>query len=167
MDESGVDASGFIAGVGYPAPFDRLAQALAESARRYLCVLSPDLDARVFDAPELAEAISALARRGRRTEIRLLVADPRPLVQRGHRLLHLARRLPSKVRLQCLAEHPEWRGETLVIRDRDGVLYRPGDADKNGFYEPDSRASTARHLELFDELWRQSAESPELRRISL
>lgn len=162
-----MDDNNFISGVEYPSPFDRLALSLTESARRYLCILSPDLDFRVFDSPELVEAITALARRGRQTDIRLLVADPRPLVQRGHRLLHLARRLPSKVHLHCLAEHPQWRGESLVIRDRDGVLYKPCDADKNGFYEPDSRASTARHLDHFEELWRQGRESPELRRLNL
>ncbi|MBN7798807.1 GNAT family N-acetyltransferase [Parahaliea mediterranea] len=157
----------FLGGVAYPSPFNRLTLTLAESASRYLYILSPSLDFRVFDNSALEEAITALARRSRQTEIRILIADPRPLVQRGHRLLNLARRLPSKVQLRALAEHPEWRGETLVIRDRDGVLYKPGDSDKEGFYEPDSRASTQRHLELFQELWRQGTQGPELRRLNL
>jgi hypothetical protein len=52
-----------------------------------------------------------------------------------------------------------------VIRDRDGVLYKPGGSDHDGFYEPDSRASTQGHLELFDELWRYSVEDPDLRNL--
>ena len=55
----------------------------------------------------------------------------------------------------------------MVIRDHDGVLYKPGGADHEGFYEPDSRASTRRHLDLFNDLWRYSVEDIELRALSL
>ena len=95
------------------------------------------------------------------------MADSRALVTRGHRLLLLARRLPSSVHIQKQADHPQWKGETIVICDRDGVLYKPGDSDHEGFYEPSSRASTQRHLELFEELWRHSAQDVELRSLSL
>lgn len=159
--------TGFVAGIDYPSPFDDFALRLAGSARRYLCLLSPRLDARVFDTPDLVSALTALARRSRQTDIRILVQDARPLVKQGHRLLQLARRMPSKVRLQVLPEHPEWPGHTLVIRDRDGVLYLPADSESGGFFEPDSRASTQKHLELFESLWRSSAASPELRRLHL
>ena len=172
LDEKGLDPplaadSGFLSGVEYPAPFNDLVLELAHTASRYLYILSPTLDPRVFDRAELVDAITDLARDSRQTEVRILVGDSRPLVQGGHRLLSLARKLPSKVRLQSLKEHPEWKGETIVIRDRNGVLYTPGDSDRKGFYEPDSRASTQRHLELFHELWRQSEHQVELRNVNL
>ena len=99
--------------------------------------------------------------------MRILVSDARSLVTRGHKLLQLARRLPSVVHIRKLAEHPQWNNETIVIRDRDGVLFKPGGSDHDAFYEPDSRASTVRHLELFDELWRYSVEDPELRSLHI
>ena len=157
----------FITGVHYPRPFDQLATELARTASRHICILSPQLDHAAFDNRELSEALSALARRGRQSMIRILVSDSRSIVQRGHRLLELARRLPTSVKLQKLAEHPDWKGQTVVTRDRDGVLYKPGDSDHNGFYEPDSRASTQKHLELFEELWRHSAPDIEFRTLSL
>lgn len=157
----------FVGGVHYPHPFDRLAIALSATAVRHLCILSPDLDQRVFDQGELVSAVAALARGSRQTEVRILVSDPRQLVARSHRLLHLARRLPSSVRIHTLAEHPDWNGETVLTRDRDGVLYKPGGSDHEGFYEPNSRASTRQHLEHFEELWRHSAENVELRALSL
>ena len=55
----------------------------------------------------------------------------------------------------------------VVIRDHDGVLYKPAGSDHDGFYEPDSRASTRKHLELFEELWRYSVQDTELRTLSL
>ena len=54
-----------------------------------------------------------------------------------------------------------------MIRDLEGVLYKPGGSDHDGFYEPASRASARRHIELFDELWRYSAPDTELRTLSL
>lgn len=157
----------FITGVAYPTPFDRYTVALCESAMRHLAIQSPQLDHAAFDNSALVEAISALARRSRQAQVRILVSDARSLVTRGHKLLQLARRLPSVVHIRKLAEHPQWNNETIVIRDRDGVLFKPGGSDHDAFYEPDSRASTVRHLELFDELWRYSVEDPELRSLHI
>ncbi|MFT6288747.1 MAG: hypothetical protein ACJA09_003511 [Alcanivorax sp.] len=157
----------FISGVNYPAPFDELAVKLALTASRHICILSPSLDHTVFDRRELIDALSALASRGRESLIRILVSDSRPIVQRGHRILELSRRLPSSVKLQKMAEHPNWRGETIIMRDGSGVLYKPRDSNEKGFFEPDSRASTQRHVDLFNELWRYSAPDIEFRSLSL
>lgn len=157
----------YAAGIEYPHPFVAWAKALAADASREICVLSPDLDHRAFDNREFADALSALARRSRQSRVRILVSDYRPMVQRGHRLLALARRLPSSIVLQQLDEHPDWKGETLVIKDRSGVLCKPAEADKAAFCEPDSRARTERYLELFEELWRHSAPHIEFRSVPL
>ncbi|NND68819.1 MAG: hypothetical protein HKN19_14615 [Halioglobus sp.] len=158
-----MSASEFTTGIEYPHPFDDYAVELAQSASRYLCILSPALDHAAFDNAALASAIGALARDSRQTGIRILIQDARPLVNRGHRLLELSRRMPSKVELRKLPEHPDWRGETIVIRDRDGVLYRPAGSEERAFYEPDSRASTQRHADLFEDLWRHGTRDTELR----
>ncbi|RLQ20390.1 hypothetical protein DWB85_17730 [Seongchinamella sediminis] len=157
----------FIQGVAYPHPFDELAVTLARSAARYISILSPRLERAVFDREELSMALSTLARSSRQTEVRILVADTRGLTGRGHSLLALARRMPSLVQIRRISEHPDWKGQTIVIRDRDGVLYKPAGSGHDGFYEPASRASALQHLELFDELWRYSEQDPELRALSV
>jgi hypothetical protein len=157
----------FLTGIHYPQPFAELAIELCSSAAREVRILSPRLDHAAFDSEELVDALGVLIRSSRQTRVRILVANPRALVSRGRRLLNLARRVPSSVQLHKLAEHPQWNNETIVICDRDGVLYKPGDSEHDGFYEPSSRASTRRHLELFDELWRCSAHDPELRALSI
>lgn len=165
LDYRGYDR--FISGVAYPRPFDQLAVELCNSAARTLCILSPKLDHAAFDNAELAQALSALARQSRQTEVKILIRDSRAVVARGHRLLTLARRIPSSICIQKLAEHPDWNDETIVIRDRNGVLYKPGSSDHEGFFEPNSRASTQRHLELFQDLWRYSVQDVELRSLSI
>jgi hypothetical protein len=157
----------FLAGVHYPQPFDELLVELCNSATRQVDILSPRLDHAVFDRPELVTALAALVRSSRQTQVRILINDARAVVTRGHRLLLLARRLPSSVKLQRLADHPDWNGQTVAIRDRDGVLYKPGDSDHEAFYEPASRASARKHLELFEDLWRHSSRDAELRALSL
>lgn len=156
-----------VTGVTYPRPFDEYAVELCAGATRYIRILSPGLDHAAFDSDALTEALSELVRASRQTEVRILVSDTRQIITRGHRLLQLARRLPSSVHLRRLPEHPDWKGETLVIRDRNGVLFKPGGSEHDAFYEPDSRASTQRHLELFDELWRFSTQDPDLRTLQL
>ena len=158
----------FTTSIEYPHPFDDYIIELCRSASRYIHILSPQLDHAAFDNPELTTALSALARSSRQTQVRILISDSRQIVSRGHQLLRLAQRLPSTVLLQLLAaEHPDWNGETVVIRDRDGVLYKPGGSDHDAFFEPDSRASASRHLDLFEELWRHSVKDAELRSLQL
>ncbi|MCB1675704.1 MAG: hypothetical protein KDI01_05410 [Halioglobus sp.] len=160
-------ATDFLTGVAYPRPFDELAVQLCDSALRSLCILSPRLDHEAFDNEALAQAVSDLVRRGRLSEVKILVSDSRALLSRGHRLLQLHRRLPSSVHIRKLAEHPDWKGQTVVTRDRDGVLYKPADSDHEGFYRGDSRSSARPHLELFAALWRHSEPDIELRSLSI
>ncbi len=161
------EADSFITGVQYPEPFGTLALQLARSASRNLRIYSFYLDHDVFDNEEFADAVSALARSGRYSDIRILISDPRPLVSRGHRLLQLARRLSSSIAIRVLAEHPELPEATYVVRDTDGVVYKPDERSRDGFFEPDSRASAKKFVDGFDNLWRWGERDPRLRQLTL
>ena len=156
-----------MAHISYPHPFDELAVELCDSARRYIRVLSPHLDRDVFDKPEFCDALGKLARRSRYSEIRILVNESRPLVEHGHRLLNLARRIPNLVKIQKLSDHPELNDDTMVIRDADGLLFKAAGSEHQGFYEPDSRVVVERYVERFDELWRYSAPDTNLRQLQI
>ncbi|MCZ6828207.1 MAG: GNAT family N-acetyltransferase [Gammaproteobacteria bacterium] len=156
-----------VSAVGYPEPFATLAVELVATARRQLRIFSPRLDHDVFDREAMRDAIAALARNSRYCDIRILISDSKPIVKLGHRLLTLAQRLPSSVHIQKLSEHPDLPDDSFVVRDSDGTLYKPLDADREGFYEPHSRTSAKRFIEQFDELWQRSRPDPELRRLGL
>lgn len=153
--------------VAYPGPFAGLAMLLANSARRYLNILSPALDPLVFDNSDLVSAISTLVRHSRDARIRILVSDAGAVTSRGHRLLSLSRRLPSSVHLRHLPEHPDWRGHTAVIRDRDGLLRAPAEDPATGFFRIDDRAAATRESDAFDELWRYGVVHPGFRSLHL
>ncbi|WP_439101472.1 GNAT family N-acetyltransferase [Congregibacter sp.] len=150
-----------------PHPFSELVVAQARLARRELRILSPKLDNRVFDQEDLVSAIRLFLRGGNLSHVQVLVQDARAIVQRGHRLLALSRRLPSRIEIRRLAEHPQWNDDTLVIRDRDSVLELPGKGVDAGFYRPEDRPRSEAAINRFDELWRLGQIDPEFRALSL
>jgi predicted GNAT family N-acyltransferase len=154
-------------GVSYPEPFATLATQLVASANRQLRIFSPRLDHEVFDRESMVDAVSALARNSRYCDIRILICDSKPIVKLGHRLLTLARRLPSSIHIQKLAKYPDLPTDSFVISDSNGIIYKPLDADREGFYEPDSAATAKRFIDQFDELWHRSTPDRELRTLGL
>jgi hypothetical protein len=151
----------------YPHSFDQHAVELVDSASRYLRIMSPTLDRDVFDNAQLCDAISRLARRSRHSDIRILVNNSRPIVEHGHRLLTLAQRIPSLIKIQKLSAHPQMNDDTMIIRDLDGLLFKPADSDHHGFYEPDSKVRVASYIERFDELWERSGPDIDLRQMQI
>lgn len=151
----------------YPSPLDQLVIALARGARRDLAILSPVLDAQLFESPDLLNAVRRLIRSEQHARVRILVSDARELVRQGRGLINLARRAPSKVMFRTLKEHPDWSGDTLVLRDRGGVLGYSGDGRVPGFFRPADRASCASALDRFEDLWKAGVDSPEFRNLSL
>jgi hypothetical protein len=154
-------------GVAYPEPFASLCVELVADATRYIRIYSPRLDHVVFDNPELISALAGVARRNRYSEVRILISDSRPIIKRGHRLLSLARRLPSSIAIQKLSDHPELPGDSFVLRDDNGTLFKPLDSDRDGFFVPDDRAQAKPYIDKFDALWLKSQPDPELRSLRL
>lgn len=156
-----------VSGLRYPQPFDQLVIAQARLARRELRILSPQLDPRVFGQEALESSLRKFLRQGAATKVNILVEDARALVSRGHRLLQLARRLPSSVEIRRLAEHPDWNGDTLVLRDRRGMLALPASETDPAFYRPDDRPRCEAELARFEDLWRVASIDPEFRALSI
>ncbi len=153
--------------VPYPRPFDQLVIAQLRQARRELRLLSPTLDPRVFDGEAVLAALRRFIRESRRSQARVIVQESRPLVQSGHGLLQLARRLPSRIELRVLREHGDWNGDSQVIRDRDSLLALPGGESSPALYAPEDRPRAERAVERFDELWRAATVDPEFRALAL
>ncbi|MEL7045449.1 MAG: GNAT family N-acetyltransferase, partial [Pseudomonadota bacterium] len=126
-----------------------------------------DLDTRLFNSSELVSALRRLARSERQARIRVLIMDVRAVVSRRHGILDLARRMPSKLELRSLREHPDWDGDTLVIRDRDSTLGMPGSSRDPGFYRPGDRARCETALSRFEELWKAGTANTEFRALAL
>ena len=79
--------------------FEQLLSLLATS-RRAIDIASPNLEPALFDEVKVIDALARLARNGRQSRVRILIADDTPVNLERHRLIALARRLTSTVSLQ-------------------------------------------------------------------
>lgn len=143
------------------------ALALATQARLSLRIFTHDLDQRLYSNDAFYSAVSALARAGRRSFIRILVQDPSHAVQDGHRLISLIQHLPSHISVRRVGV--DWRDErfAFLIADEQGVLWRPA-ADRYEGSVDFHAGPRARELrKWFDDVWENSEPDPEFRRLRL
>lgn len=140
---------------------------LARQCRRQLRLLSNDLDPEMFDRADFIDAVSRLARTVRNAEIRLLVLDVKPIVQRGHGLLELQRRLSSKVRMRRADCAPTDIAENYLVADRSGVLCYPLREPEQAWIDYHNRPVADDYCAQFDELWERAIDDPQLRLLHL
>lgn len=154
----GADAGRFIAS-------DRAAVALelARQSRRQLRLLSHTLDHELFDNDDFAAAISQLARTSRFSEVRLLVVSVKPIVERGHRLLELCRRLSTTLQIRRADCEPEDIRENFIVADDRGVLCYALREPEKAWADFNNRPLAEDYAAQFDELWHRSINDPELR----
>lgn len=135
-----------------------------QRGRRKLCILSNTLDPELYDRDEFRDALRDLVISDRYCEARILVKDIRPLVERGHRLLELSRRLSSKVLLRKLTVEPKLKDAGWMVVDTATLLFRHDEALHQGFVDYAAAPRCRQLLEEFTTLWELYGEAdPALR----
>lgn len=145
--------------------FQEALVSLAQRTRRELAVFSPSLDPLLYEQEDFEQALSLLARRHRLTRVRLLVRDSQPIAERGHMLLRLAQRLPSKIELRKLTNDIETRAISFVLGDRQELLYQNDMEQYRGFWDSNAAAQVKTLKETFDRAWNTAEEDPRLRQL--
>lgn len=140
---------------------------LARQSRRQLRVLSNELEPEVFGQTEFIEAVSQLARTSRNAEIRLLVLEVKPIVQRGHGLLELQRRLSSKVHIRRADCDASDIRDNYLVADRSGVVCWPLREPEQAWTDYNNQPIANDYCAQFDELWERAVEDPQLRLLHL
>ncbi|MDY6815019.1 MAG: GNAT family N-acetyltransferase [Pseudomonadota bacterium] len=149
------------------APMLALMDSLAGQAGQRIWLYDRLLEHDLYDRFRFRELISALARRHRLSEVRLLIHDDKPLVKRRHRLVELMRRLPSRIELKLVNGDYPVEDQPFMLIDREGVLYR------HDFYKPDGfcNFSDSGRVKLlsqaFQRMWDAGRSSLELRQLPL
>lgn len=140
---------------------------MTNQAQCQLRLLSAHLDVLLYDNQDFTDALSALARKSRYTDIRIIVKDMGPLVEQSHRLLRLSTRLPSKITIRHLSIEPENNDMTILLIDDDKILYRSDEREYKGFANYDAGPEVKNFAETFARLWQHSDEDPQLRKLNL
>ena len=136
-------------------------------ALRRVCILSTRLDPDIYDRDPVRDALLEFATRHPQAEVLILVREPQVLARSGHRLLRLAQRLSSHVRLHALPPACPTPEDEFLVTDAGAVLCWQQTRPLRGYGVLHAPAEARRLGEAFDELWNLSEEAPELRRLAL
>ena len=144
----------------------RAAVALASQARRCVDIFTRDLDKKIYDHKDFLDGLQNLAV-NHHGLIRILVKDSSKAVKYGHRIIPLSQRLTSFIEVRKVADDYKEYNEAFLIADEIGYAHRKH-ADR---FEGVARFNAAKEatslLIFFNEVWRNSAPDPDLRRIYL
>lgn len=145
----------------------QLALQLAAKAGREILIASYDFDNRIYSNSEFVEQLSAFLRSHRNAHVHILVWRGTRAAKEGHRLIELAQRLSSSIKIHEPDKvHAEFI-ESFMVVDGIGYFRRPL-ADRfegiASFHAP----IAARELrERFQAMWERSTASSEFRRLRI
>ena len=97
---------------------------LVSQGGRSLDIFSRDLEPRIYDNADFADAVRALAVKTRDMYVRILVIDPDLIIKHGHRLIELGRRLTSHMEIRKVHEDYCNNPEAYLVVDNRGLLHR-------------------------------------------
>ncbi len=140
---------------------------LLTQTERTLDILSHEFDPDIYDQVDCYEAFESLALNGGHTKIRILLQEPQLIVRRGHSVVEMAKRLPSRFELRRPHKTHRFLPDGLLIVDNLGYMHRPY-PDAMKFFANFKDPLRVRELkELFDEIWNEAGYDPNLRNLMI
>lgn len=145
----------------------QLALELARQARHEILIASYDLDTRIYSNQDFIDTLSTFVRTHRYAHVHILVWNKEPAVKHGHRLIELAQRLSSRIKIhEPDPVHAEFIESYMVV---DGIAYfrRPQADCMEGvacFHAPIIARDLKDH---FHTMWERSTPSSEFRRLGI
>ena len=141
------------------------ALAMVQQAHLHIDIFSHDLEPRLYDNADFADAIKAFVLKGNHTRVRILVTEPDYVNKNGHRLLQLSRHLTSYMELRKTHEDYIKNPAAFLLADRRGMVYRTMASHYAGIANFNAPLNVAEHLQFFDEAWNHSRQYTEFRRL--
>jgi len=135
--------------------------------RRSVHIFSRQLDGRLYNTREFADALARLATRQPGARIRILIHNIEPLIAHGHRFIELSRRLTSAMEIRVV--HSDYRqfNEAFMVFDDRRIIHRKlADRYEGMAYENDPNGAR-QWVTFFTEVWEVSQVDPNLRRLHL
>lgn len=141
------------------------AVAIANTAKRSLAILTPDLEPGIYDHDDFLDVAKRLVLSKRYAKIRVIVTDPGRAMRNGNRFVGVARRLNTYIDLRNAHEDYRSHREALLIADDHALLYRIDSDRWEGIADSYDPVVTRRYLALFDTIWNLSEPGPEFREV--
>lgn len=142
--------------------------ALLGDARHTMAFYTRELDPGLLDTEPVLQALRQLAMRGRGAKLRLLVQEPLNALHDGHRLVALAQRLPSVIRLRVPVEESDRQyTAAFALNDAGGYLLRPLGNRYEGQGSTCDPGRQTQLLRYFEQVWERSEPAAVLRLLEL
>lgn len=141
---------------------------IAQAAQHALWIYSDALDPLLFDRAPFVAHCRRIGLSGRRAQLQVLVQNPQIAVRTGHRLLHLASRLPTAMQFRTPVDSEDrLYPSAFLLNDVQGYLFRPQAQRHEGWAHAFDPGRHGELLRYFKEVWERSEPHPELRQMSL
>lgn len=149
----------------FDRPHDARAHTLAllQQAQRSLCIYSVDFEPWLYHHSSMQVACTAFLLANPRNQLRILLRDVSRAVKEGHRLLTLARKLPSNCQIRKL--HPEYPSEAInfLLADNCALLVHPEPGQHSGYACYQDPSSVRLRQAQFEQAWNTSISDADLR----
>ncbi len=140
---------------------------MCKQASSSIRILSPVLEHKLFDRPEVRDICSALARRNKYTQVEILVYDPHRIIKHGHALLELSRKLPSSMGIKVVDPELRQLNHEFVLADDVGLIFRHDYEVFEGYANFFDQTEASRFARLFRGAWESGILDPNLRRLRI
>ena len=143
------------------------AVAIAALAKRSLAILTPDLEAGIYDHYDFLEVAKRLVLSKPYAKIRMIVSDPQRAIRHGNQFIGMGRRLNTYIEIRNA--HADYRGhrEAFLIADDFALLYRVDSARWEGIADSYDPVVTRRYLDFFEGIWNVSEPGSEFREVHI
>lgn len=134
-----------------------VATRIIQEARQKLVIRSLDLEAWLYDHPDILLALRTMVTTGRNPQVCVLLHDAAAPQAAHAKLLDLAQRLPSKFQFREV-DDPVYREDraALIANEAGGYYFRPVGDRVEGTAGVNSRARVRQLHARFDEIWERS-----------
>ena len=141
--------------------------AMAAQASRYLDIVSRELDPALLDQVEFLGAVQRMLLGSPRARLRVLAQQLDRPVTYGHRLIELARRMPTYAEIRLQGSEYGRYNNAFLVADRVGVVYRDAAHRYEGSVSFNDRHRADTLLREFEQMWLNARSHPDLRRVHL
>ena len=150
------------------AMHEQVCDEVLAGARRSLRIFAPDLDQQLLNRDRVSELLVRLARHNPAARVRILIANASQAVADGHRLIYLARRLPSFVSIRVLPRDTRDVSASWLLADDHTLLWRPDFRQlRHAILHRNDPTRCGSLQRDFDKHWDQSLSDPALRQLHL
>lgn len=143
------------------------ALAAVRGAKREMLLLSLELEPRFYGEAGFVEAAKSFVLLSERAQLRVLL-NRTDIARRGHALVALARRVPSRIEFRELSpERRRERDDELLIVDGRSLLLRRDPRALSGQWLADAPVEGKRARDSFLLLWEESSPAADLRELAI